>query len=373
MKYLSVTILLSLLSFMTFAQLSVVQLPADSGIATENNYFYYNLPKTAFKVDVVVNKTTQIKGHYAEYAEKLLSLKNIIKQNNTSFQLKSVRIEPITVPDCNYLYAVELSKKQVSNGFLAQLYANHKAVEIPFDTSYTTTNCTIPDFFRFYSDLSYTEKENNYVETQIVDGVVRQVPASTTQKVSKSDEQKAHEAADYIAKIRTDRYDVMTGAQEVPYSKDAIELLVKQLNELEKNYIQLFSGFELNEDIHYTFVVSPLDTSDTKISLFSISGKNGLSTCTISANDNENYYLNLKPQTSPQKWNDFTAQRQSSKKYKANNGYRIRQAVSTYITVSQGKNELFPLGFYPVYQFGKIEILPSGQDNVDISKFMIIY
>ncbi len=373
MKNLFFYLLLFLANYVTFAQKNVIPLPADSGIATAGNYFYYALPKTAFKIDVVVNKTTQMKGYYAEYAEKLLGLTNIIKQNRIYYQLQSVNVQPITLSDENYQYAVELSNYQMKNNFLAQLYTQRDtARQVPFVGSFTVQNSPIPDFFRYYSDLSYVEKSNNYVETQIVDGVVRQVPASTTQKITKTNDQKADEAADFIAKIRDDRYSLLIGSQEVPYSKEAIEELVNQLNELEKNYIQLFTGFTLNDKIHYSFIVSPLDTSNLNMHIFSVSEKTGFSTCTASNNETENYYLNLKPQFSNQKWSEFAAQRKSLKKYKDNNGYRLRQAIPTYISLYQGNQELYSLGIFDVYQFGKIETLPAGQ-TIDISKYVIIF
>ena len=40
--------------------------------ASEKKGFYYALPRTFIKIDVVVNKTEQIKGPYAEFAEKYL-------------------------------------------------------------------------------------------------------------------------------------------------------------------------------------------------------------------------------------------------------------------------------------------------------------
>ncbi|MCK9339703.1 MAG: DUF4831 family protein [Bacteroidales bacterium] len=374
MKRFALLSLIVLSSLFSFSQKNVVPLPADSGMATTGNYFYYALPKTAFKVDVVVNKTTQMKGYYGEYAEKLLGLTNIIKQNKTYFELKSVHIESIILPDENFQYAVELSNCQVKNGALAQIYAYRDSLSQQVtESSYTVQTTAIPDFFRYYSDLSYMDKENSYVETQIIDGVVRQVPATTTQKVTKTDEQKALQAADFIAKIRDDRYAILTGEQEVAYSKEAIEELVNQLNNLEKNYIQLFTGFTINDEIHYSWVVSPLDTSDLRLSLFSVSEKSGFSTCTKSAKDDENYYLNIKPQFSYQKCQDFAAERKSLKKYKDNNGYRIRQAVPCSVSIEQGKNTIFNSGIYSIYQFGKIETLPIRQDNWDICKYMIIF
>ncbi|HPT52521.1 MAG TPA: hypothetical protein PK740_04490, partial [Bacteroidales bacterium] len=66
-------------------------------------------------------------------------------------------------------------------------------------------------------------------------------------------------------------------------------------------------------------------------------------------------------------------ERKSLKKYKDNNGYRIRQAVPCSVSIEQGTNTIFNSGIYSIYQFGKIENLPILQDNWDICKFMIIF
>ena len=352
------------------AQKSVTQLPVDSGFSFGSEYFIYALPQTAFQIDVVVTQSREVKGIYADYASKLLGLNNIVTQNKTTYTLKSVTVTPVTVPDEDYVYAVELSPAQKKSHFLNKLYENQ--LDAVQNTDYPTHDFgthPIPDFFRFYSDLAYTEQENSYVETQIVDGVVRQVPASRVQKVTKTNDQKAQEAADMIDKIRKDRYALLTGEQEVAYQPEALNRMIEELNELEKNYIGLFAGFTVCDEACYQVVIMPGQTNITPA--FSFTANGGFSTNTGASTDN--YYLAVSPQYSTDPVLSFAKEQKKGKKYVEPGGYRIRRPVPCEVSLNHGHDVFFSVGTCPVYQFGKVEALPAGNDEFDISKFVVIY
>ena len=356
--------------FTAIAQKSVVKLPVDTNYVFGNEYFMYALPQTAFQIDVVVTQNREMKGIYSDYASKLLGLNNIITQNRTTFTMKSVTITPVTLPDENYVYAVELSSAQKKNHFLNKLYENQTVGTQTDD--YPTCDfeqSPIPDFFRYYSDLAYMEQENSYVETQIVDGVVRQVPASRVQKVTKTSEQKAQEAADMIDKIRKDRYALLAGEQEVAYQSDALNRMVEELNQLEKNYIGLFAGFTVSDEVHYQVTVLPGRTNI--IPAFSFTAANGFSEKTDAAADT--YYLAVTPQYGKEPVRIFNEGRKGGKKYVEPSGYRIRRAVPCDVALTHGRDEIFSMGACPVFQFGEIEALPAGNDDFDIAKFVVIY
>ena len=364
-------VLLASVSLVTVsAQKLVTQLPVDSGFVFGSEYFMYALPQTAFQIDVVVTQNREVKGIYADYAAKLLGLNNIITQNKTTFALKSVTVTPVTLPDEDFVYAVELSAAQKKNHFLNKLYENQ--VTLPENAEYPTHDFgtqPIPDFFRFYSDLAYTEQENSYVETQIVDGVVRQVPASRVQKVTKTNDQKAQEAADMIDKIRKDRYALLTGEQEVAYQPEALSRMIAELNELEKNYIGLFAGFTVCDEVHYQVTVEPGQMNVTPV--FSFTANAGFSTEAGAAADT--YYLTMVPQYSTAPVSTFAKAQKNGKKYVEPNGYRIRRPVPCDVTLNHGHDVVFSAGTCPVYQFGKVESLPAGNDDFDITKFVVIY
>lgn len=355
------------------AQNRVIQLPADSGLLPQTNGFYYRLPKTAFKVDVTISRTNLIKGYYTDYAEKLLGLSNVIQNNETSYTLKNVAVSPVTIPDSTHLFYVELTPRQVKNQFLSKLYQNATPYNNQvFASSFTITSTQLPDFFKNYSAITYVEKEDHYVETQIIEGVVTEVPVSKTKMVTKSVEQKAQEAADFIIQIRKDKYDLTAGVQEVPYSKEALALMITELNQWETNYLDLFTGISIDDELHFTFLVIPKDEEDSLIPLFSIDPQNGLLQGAATQPE-QTYFLKITPQLSHDKWTQLMSEKAKEEKYVANNGYCLRKAAPALLSLIHHRKEIHIWGIYNIFQLGIIETLPAKTDEFDISKFVYIY
>ena len=365
--------------FLTFAvflnvysQKAVYQLPINSQTNITNRTFFYTLPKTAFKVDVVVTKTSNIKGLYADFAEKMLGITNYCTENSFSYQLKKIAVTSFTVPDETLQFVVELSSAQIQNNFLQSLYENNMVSN--FNTASKleqTQEDFLPDFFKNYADVMLQQTYETYTETKIIDGVVTQVPVTQTKVTTKTLSQQAQEAADFIKKIQDDRYAILSFSQEVTLEKDAFEYLVNQLNELEKKYLELFTGISVLEDMYETFVVYPDNQYEGLLPLCSVSPTAGFST-SMSKNDVHNFYLKCIPQASTQQQVFFHETLATKSKSKPNAGYRIRTALPVFVSlVNGGKEEM--LGVFPVYQFGLLETLPAGLDTFEIGKWGYIY
>lgn len=349
-----------------WAQKSVTQLPVGQESVPSDNSFCYALPKTIFQLDVTITKTTELKGYFADYAEKLLGLKNVIANNNTSYKLKEVKLSVQTSPDTNYMYAVELSPAQIKSDVLTAM-AQKQVFAQCFDTVYQPQESSIPDFFKNYSDIAYIEKEDSYVETKIVDGVVVQVPVNKTKIITKSIDKQAQEAADFIVKIRNDRYDLLAGAQEVAYSRETIEYMIQEMNRLEKNYLDLFTGLSMDEEQHYTVFVTP-SANETSQFAFSVDPVTGFSKNVVG----KPYYLSFQTQYNQDQYEAFDLMKWKVKNYKFHDGYRIRQAVPAYVSLTDRTNELKLFGVYPIYQFGRIITLPKQSNPVDITSFQTV-
>ncbi|MEG2070833.1 MAG: DUF4831 family protein [Bacteroidales bacterium] len=357
------------------AQRNVYQLPVETPNVISMDAFYYMLPQTTFKVDITVTKVREIKGYYAEYAEKMLGLTNIISNNKIFYKLKEVTLTPITIPDKNQLYVVNLSSDQIKNNFLTSLYNHDNGMtmqDYAFEPSFSVMVTPIPDFFKNYANITYTETEDSFVETKIINGVVTQVPANRTKVVSKSTEQNVQEAADKIVKIRKDRYDVAAGSQEVAYSKEAIEAMIKELNQWERNYLDLFTGIILEDEIHYTTYITPGSFSDQQIPLFSINQGTGLSYQTDPSSNDPIYYLSIHSQINHDAYNDIVANKKENPKTSLN-GYRIRKTLPAQLSLLLNNQPIHTFGIYSIFQLGKIETLPTNQDKLEISKFSYIY
>lgn len=335
------------------AQKQVYPLPLDSTMKLSANHFYYHLPTTAIKVDVTVTKVREIKGYYADYAEKLLGLTNIISDNRTFYKLKDVNIETIVVPDLDMAFAVEPSKKQLQDNCYAKaLLKSQQAENMVFNNTYEVQVTPVPDFFKNYANVSYTETEDSFVETKIINGVVTQVPANRTRLVNKTAEQKVQEAADRISQIRKDRNSLIAGEQEVPYSAEALQLMISQLNQSENDYLDLFRGIVLEDEMHYYFYVIP-NKGQYSMPLFNIDQNEGFKLATDASA--AAYSLRINP---------FNMVMLPAKKEdkKSAQGFRVRQPQNVNIDLLHNGETIHQFGIYPMLQWGDVKVLPANLD-----------
>lgn len=373
-----ITIIFVCFVALSFAQSNVYRLPLDSGQTVKGSTLCYMLPTTSLKVTVNVTKVREYKGYYADHAESLLGLKNIITENRTYYKLQSVDIEPVTVPDVNETYLVKLSSRQIKNGFQTRASQGAFIQNLKQRTNgYTTSSKPIPDFFKNYSDPTFTEMEDSFVETKIIDGVVTQVPANRTKLVSKSNIQKAQEAADAIGKCRKDQYSLVAGEQETPYSADAIQTMWTGLKIWEDNYLSLFTGLTLEDEITYTFYVDQevTDGSFDNLPIFLFDANKGLTINkdhTLSDKGNS-YTLFFEPVYNTTDVDTAMAKACSKNKEAKRNGYFYRKPMPVKITMRNNGAEINDFGIINMHQFGRIQSLSPNQDNLNISDFGFVY
>jgi hypothetical protein len=345
-----------------FGQSRVIKLPVHEAFKAKNSTFTYQLPQTAFRITITVIRKDAIPGVYAEWADKLLDLKNIIRNNGTIWTLKQLSLEPYIAADNTQSYLVELSKNQEQSGFIKTLPTTCLTENRqPAFGVYQLHAITTPAFFRNFANLSYENVEEVYTETQIVDSVLTYIPVSKTKTVSKSVEMQAREAADFITKIRNDRYALLVGSQEVPYSQEAMAYMVGKLDTLESNYLKLFTGYILENEYSYTFTVFPEANADKNF-IFAIDKENGV--LENEKNGAENYYLEYKLPNN-------TIITSNSKMQ--NQGYCFRKAMPVDVILSTNKQLLQTLGCYDIYQFSPVQQLPANCDQFEIENYIILY
>ena len=354
-RFLNISILIILVFSMhnLSAQKQVYPLPLDNEVKLSENHFYYYMPTTAIKVDVTVTKVREIKGYYADYAEKLLGLTNIISDNRTFYKLKDVNIETTVVPDLDMAFAVEPSKKQLQDNCYAKALLKSQQIEnVVFNNTYEVQVTPVPDFFKNYANVSYTETEDSFVETKIINGVVTQVPANRTRLINKTADQKVQEATDRISQIRKDRNSLIAGEQEVAYSAEALQLMINQLNQSENDYLDLFRGIALEDEIHYIFYVIP-SKEQHDIPLFAINQNLGLSFDTD--NTESVYFLHLTGFNLMTKANKLSTE-------KIAQGFRVRQPQSVQIDLMNHGETIHHFGIYQMLQWGDVQVLPANLD-----------
>jgi len=111
--------------------------------------------------------------------------------------------------------------------------------------------------------------------------------------VAKTPEQKAKDAADFIIKVKENRFNLISGFQEVNYDKETFKHMNDELDKLENEYRKLFTGISFTKKTTYSFVYMPNknSTSDT-VALFKFSKLKGV--LEASNGYGESVYLKIK-------------------------------------------------------------------------------
>lgn len=362
MEKLFVFVIASILSISSLAQVQVCPVNSQPEKLKYIGTVTYALPTTTLKVTVSVSNVQEVRGYFADYAESLLGLTNIIQKNRNCYKINSVDIEPLRTADLKNCY-----RAFTSNAVVAESWADnalHLPPAFPVDmplAPYQSHTASLPDFFKNYADVSYTQQSEAFVDTKIIDGVVTQVPASHTKTVSKSFESKAREAADAIAKCRKDQYALAAGEQETPYSGDALQIMISELKEWESNYLSLFTGVSVTDTVTFVFYVTPENLDP--LTLFYFNGNKGFNK--DQGLSSEAYTLNFN-RIYNQVYEIVEVQYPCSQ-------YITRSKLPVSVSLQHDKTR-HDFGIVDMYQAGSLQFVSSNtKQPVDINSIGIVF
>ncbi len=229
--------------------------------------FYYSLPRTTLVVEVEVNKTTMTPGPYAQYAGRLLGLNDIIARSSNKYEITDIKIKSFADPDPDHLYMVSFPDDSAVNRYLSfsqsglLLGLGNKTFSAEAQTSgieSKTYNKQSTDAgFTHFLDTNLMERIDTIVEYIREDTITFQRQSLRRSWVEKSTEQRAREVADYILELREKKFDLISGFQEISYSKEALEYMYASMNQLESDYLDLFTGVTKKEKFRYRFIHRP--------------------------------------------------------------------------------------------------------------------
>lgn len=276
MKRIISAIYLILWSAGAFAQLNVVRIDNNSVPQTKDGVFYA-LPRTVVKVAVRIDRVENYKGPYSDFAMKYLGLKNVIGANSIDFRISDITITTYAEPDPDQYYFIEMGAKGGSKAEKAGLLTLTESGlivgtipglvdttglsgEMGFkgDISLEPDEDLFGELFKYSADVSIFEKVDTIIRKVNIDtmSVERQYFKRTL--IEKTPEQKAKEAADYISKIKENRFTLISGSQEVNYNKETLEYMDSQLKTMEKEYLKLFTGISLHKSMVFNYKYIPV-------------------------------------------------------------------------------------------------------------------
>jgi len=277
-----------------FSQINVFHIDNNSTPSGKEGVFY-SLPRTVIRIDVNIDRIENYKGPYSEYAMKYLGLKNVVMANSVEYKIIGMTVTTSQQPDPDQYYFLELAgklSKDEQAGLLSLTESGLILGTIPerLDTvakeekiinkeepGLATEKDVFPEVFKYSADVNFFEKVDTIIRKVNIDTMTLERQYLKRTVVEKSPEQKAKEASDYIVKIKDNRFNLISGFQEVNYNKETLEYMDSQLKQMEKEYLKLFTGISLHSTLTFSFYYTPNPNQvNTEVPIFKYMKSKGM-------------------------------------------------------------------------------------------------
>jgi hypothetical protein len=277
-----------------FSQINVFHIDNNSTPSGKEGVFY-SLPRTVIRIDVNIDRIENYKGPYSEYALKYLGLKNVVMANSVEYKITGMKVTTSQQPDPDQYYFLELAGKLSKDGQAGLLsftesglilgtiperndtLAKEEKIINKEEPGLATEKDVFPEVFKYSADVNFFEKVDTIIRKVNIDTMTLERQYLKRTVVEKSPEQKAKEASDYIVKIKDNRFNLISGFQEVNYNKETLEYMDSQLKQMEKEYLKLFTGISLHKTLTFSFVYTPNPNQvNTEVPIFKYMKSKGM-------------------------------------------------------------------------------------------------
>lgn len=346
------------------------------------NYFIYALPQTTIRVNFEITKTEEIPGPYSEYAEILLGLEDIISNNFEYYSITDVDIDSYLEPDPNEYYVVQYDSNYFHHSFTLSELGFLVSVN---DSQFHYSNDKFPDGLNLYLpdenfDFGWTDrfvkrnvesKKQKKYKTVRTDSSTYRVPYTTTSYEPKSIKDNAEEAANFIIKLRKRRFKLMAGLYENAPDGESVPEMIKELEELEQNYVSMFSGRIKQTKYYYSFdyIPDPNNAIKTYTLCYFSDNKGILTLQDLSSSPNLEKGLNIRPiNINIDAGLSFQSNLGEVSESLIGKSLIYKLPVFTKIDLAKG-NDLFYSEKLQVIQFGKKIYLPIHEKKPQVMVF----
>ena len=288
----------------------------------------YALPKTQIEIEVKANKITYIPGEFSKYADRYLRLNKVSADPEEYWELTSVQVKPVGIPDKDNVYFVKMKDKTVAP--LIELTEDGiiKSINVPIDKK-----AAIPA-----QSLVPAQKKKVNPRDFLTEEILM---ANSTAKM-------AELVAKEIYNIRESKNALLRGqADNMPSDGAQLKIMLDNLNAQEEAMTQMFSGTRDKEEKTFTVRLTPDKEFNNEVA-FRFSKKLGV----VANNDlaGTPFYISLKDLKS------VKIPQEDGKKKKDLDGIAYNVPGQAMVTLTDGKKKLYE-GELPITQFGVIEYL----------------
>lgn len=199
----------------------------------------YSLPKTMVEIEIKTNKVTYTPGEFFKYADRFLRLPNVKNEAETYWELNSVSVRSVGIPDSEQVYFVKMKDKSVAP--LIELTADGiiKSINVPIQER-------IQDKKKVQEPVVKKKAVNprQYFTQEIL-------MAGSTSKM-------AELVAQEIYNIRESKSALVRGqADAMPTDGEQLKLMLNNLQEQEQALTTTFAGITDKEERTFTLRLYP--------------------------------------------------------------------------------------------------------------------
>jgi hypothetical protein len=327
--------------------------PISASDPVRDGSIVYGLPRTVFTVVVTMQRTIEKPGPYAPYAEDLLGLTDVIKNESESWSIEGISVMGHDEMDPSELYVISstslfqtnvlaLRKEGLIldiNPAMFQSGGNKENSTGPGNLTGHSVDLGSDEYFQMQRDTAY--KRMN------VDSAFVRIPYIVEKKRKLPLDQLAEKAAKRLMELRDGKHLILTGEATVFPQSDAA---INEINKMEKSYTELFTGKTLRETFTFSYDLIPQKTMIGKpYTLFQFSDQTGPATT------GKPVTVEFTPE---KKTKDLTMTGKSKSEGKYDKlYYRVPDVVGVKISLG---NEKFFDGRKLIYQFGEVIQLPAN-------------
>jgi hypothetical protein len=238
----------------------------------------YSLPKTVLSFDVTAVCRHFYAGPYADYAKKYLGI-NVKDKNSVSYSLASVNMTPFMEADQSRRF-LAVPGSRGTESFLALTAQGLISVGDGNFGSVSKWRFPAPgngDFSEKGVSSNLTSEAATLYRKVKNDSAYNTVTVRQDMVVEKSLEERAREAADMIISFRKKKIQIVTGNTDATFSGEAMGAVIQELDNLEKEYMTLFTGYSETSVQEMKFDVVPSPENERQIYVaFRLSDEKGL-------------------------------------------------------------------------------------------------
>ena len=315
--------------------------PYAPGGVTEGIVYY--LPKTQLEIKVTANRTVYTPGDLCQYAEYYLRMKNVSSKPSVHWEIQSIQVTPIGIPDTTKAYSIKLKDKSV----MSQVDLTENGIIKAINTTTPTPKATVEDKKDTPNKPQHADPRKFMTEEMMMAG---------------SSNKTAELIASEIYQIRESKNSLNRGqADYMPQDGSALRIMLDNLEEQETALTSLFTGITDTSSHSYTYYIYPEKEIDRQV-IFRFSKKLGI----LKENDlaGDPIYLSIVDE------HILPSATEEKQQKKRPDGIIYNIPGKGTVTINS-MDKMYYKGKFPITQFGETEILISQLFNKKINTKVI--